>query len=396
MKKASILSESEKIRSRLVKIRRDIHRHPELGYEERRSAGLAAGILKGLGLEVKRGVAKTGLVGLLRGRQPGKTIAIRADMDALPVQEEKKTSYASRREGIMHSCGHDAHMAIALGAAMLLSAERHKLRGNVKFIFQPNEEIPPGGAKVMIEEGVLANPRVQAIVALHVNPSLQVGEIGIKAGPVMSSVDSLTITIKGQAAHAALPHLSVDAIAVAAQVIQGLQHLVSRQTDPLKGVVVSIGLIEGGRSLNIVADRVTLRGTVRTLDASLRDSLPGMIGEIVKGICKAMGARYKLDYDFGNPMVVNDEKISDLARGVGRDLVGADRVVDVEPSLMGEDFAYFLDRIPGCLIHLGVRNERRGIIYPLHHPRFDLDEDVLPLGAALFAETAMRYLSDSE
>ena len=394
MKKSGMLSQAEKIGPRLVKIRRDIHRHPELSYEETRTASLGKKFLEDLGLDVKTGIANTGVVGLLRGNCSGKTIAIRADMDALPISEQRESPYRSQTEGVMHACGHDAHVAMALGAAMLLARQKDRLQGNVKFILQPNEEVPPGCARLMIEQGVLSDPDVDAIIALHVDPVLPAGKIGIKAGPFMSSADSLDIVVRGKGGHGALPHLTVDAIVVAAHVIQGLQAIVSRKIDPLEGVVISIGMIEGGHALNIIADKVTMRGTVRTLNRTLRAKLPKMIEQVVKGITRGMGASYSLQYSFGNPVVVNDEGMTSLLKDVGQTIVGPRSVVDARPSLGGEDFAYYLQRVPGCLARLGVRNKKKGIIHPWHHPEFDIDEDVLPVGAALLAETALRYLSE--
>ncbi len=393
MSNSSILSEAEAIAPRLIEIRRDIHSHPELGYQEKRTAGIAQGMLEGLGLEVKTGFAGTGLTGVLRGKAGGKTIAIRADMDALPIQEENQTPYSSQTAGVMHACGHDAHVAIALGAAMLLARRKDRLGGNVKFILQPNEEVPPDGAKVMIEEGVLSDPDVDAVIALHVDPSIPVGRIGIRGGPVMSPADSLKITILGRGGHAAQPHLCVDAIAVASQVIQGLQTIISRRIDPLDGAVISIGMIEGGHGHNIVADKVTLTGTVRTLNPALRTEMAGMIEQLVKGITDSAAARYDMEYFFGAPMVVNDEKMTGLMKEASETIVGTDNVVDSEPRLAGEDFSYFQKAVPGCMVFLGVRNEVKGIVHPWHHRRFDIDEAALPIGSAVLAETAIRYLA---
>ena len=395
MGKGPILSAAQEIAPRLVEIRRDIHRHPELGYQEERTASLGKAILEELGLEVRTGLARTGVAGLLRGSPAGKTIAIRADMDALPIHEQTVTSYSSRRKGAMHACGHDAHVAMCLGAAMLLCRRQEELAGNVKFILQPNEEVPPGGAGAMIADGVLSDPEVHAIIALHVDPTIPVGKIGVRSGPVMSSVDSLKMVVKGRGGHAALPHLSVDAIVVAAQVIQGLQVLVSRQTDPVEGKVISIGTIEGGHGRNIVADKVTMTGTVRTLNPALRAELPTMIERAVRGITEGMNASYSLDYSFGNPMVVNEAGITGLLKAAGEAIMGPASIVDAKPTLGGEDFAYFLQRVPGSIARIGVRNEEKGIIHPWHHPQFDIDEDALPLGAAVLAETALRYLSGS-
>ena len=292
MSKGAILAEAESIKAELVNIRRDIHRHPEVGWHVERTASLGERVMQEHGLAVGKRVAGTGVAGLLRGGRRGKTIAIRTDMDALPIHEQRETSYSSRTEGVMHACGHDAHVAMAMGAAMLLARRKDRLKGNVKFILQPNEEVPPGGAHAMIEGGVLSNPKVHAIVALHVDPILPIGQVGIRAGTVMSSTDTLTITVAGRAAHAALPHLSIDAIATAARIIVGLQTIVSRQMDPMEPVVISIGTIEGGYSANVVADRVKMVGTVRTLSPAVRRELPGMIRRVVRNVAGSAGTSH--------------------------------------------------------------------------------------------------------
>ncbi len=393
MRKSAILAEAESIKAELVKIRRDIHRHPELGWRVERTAALGERVMQEHGLAVGKRVAGTGVVGLLRGSRRGKTIAIRTDMDALPIHEQRETSYSSRTEGVMHACGHDAHVAMAMGAAMLLARRKARLKGNVKFILQPNEEVPPGGAHAMIREGVLSNPRVHAIIALHVDPIFPIGQVGIRAGTVMSSTDTLTITVTGRAAHAALPHLSIDAIATAARIILGLQTIVSRQMNPMEPVVISIGTIEGGSSANVVADRVKMVGTVRTLSPAVRRGLPGMIRRVVRNIAGSAGATCRVQYVCGTPLVINDEGMCDLLRDAGSTILGVDNIVDIEPCLGAEDFAFFQELVPGCLVRLGVRNEKKGITHPWHHPEFDIDENALPLGAAVLAEAAVKFLS---
>ncbi|MBI5167510.1 MAG: amidohydrolase [candidate division NC10 bacterium] len=377
----------------LVRIRREIHQHPELGFEEHKTSALVADVLASLGLKVQRGVGGTGVVGLLDG-QEGRVIALRADMDALPIQEQSEKPYKSRIPGRMHACGHDANTAMVLGAAMVLAPLRERLSGSVKFIFQPCEEQGPGGAQAMIQASALEDPPVEAIIGIHTFPLLPAGVIGTRPGAVMAAVDNFRITILGEGGHGASPHLSRDAIVAAASAILSLQTVVSRRVNPLDPAVVSIGTIEGGSRPNIIADEVRMTGTVRTLDEGLRKEMPRLIKEVLQGVAQAHGVRYRLEYEEGYPVVRNDPAMARLCLEAAAEVLGSERAVTLEqPTMGGEDFAYYLERIPGCFLRMGIRDEEKGIIYPLHHPKFDIDEEVLSLGAATLAYTAVKILN---
>lgn len=382
----------EKIKDRIVELRRDFHMNPELGGEEVRTSGIVAEILEGLGLKVSRGVAGTGVVGLLEGGSGGRTVALRADMDALPLDDQKEVPYASRVAGKMHACGHDAHTAMLLGAAMVLSDIRDGLKGNVKFIFQPAEE-NIGGAKRMIEEGVLDNPKVDAIFALHVSPDLEVGQIGLKCGVANASSDEFKIIVEGKSSHGAYPQYGKDAIVIAAQVITALQAVVSRSIDPLQPGVLTIGTIKGGHQCNIVADRVELTGTVRTLNQRIKEEILTSIHQIVKHICLGMGGDCKVLVEPGYPLLVNDSSMVNLLKEAARKVVG-DNIVNIDLPRMGvEDFAYFLQEVPGVMWRLGTGNREKGIICTLHNPYFDIDEDALLVGTAVHVQTVLDFLA---
>ncbi|HHV73011.1 MAG TPA: amidohydrolase [Clostridia bacterium] len=389
-----IKQKAEELKPVLVELRRKIHAHPELGFEEEKTAALIAETLQKLEFEVQTGIAKTGVVGLLRGEKAGKTIAFRADMDALALQEENDKPYASLHPGKMHACGHDAHTTSLLGAAMILKELQNNLPGNIKFIFQPAEE-STGGAKPMIEEGVLANPQVDAIFAPHVWPDYPAGKITVQYGPTMAAPDYFEIEITGKSGHGALPHKSIDAIIVACQVVNSLQTIVSRKRDPLDPLVLSIGTIQGGSAFNVIADRVKMTGTVRTFNLETREKMPLLMEEIISGICKAFGADYKFKYEKYFPPTINDEKMTAIAEKSAAKIVGKENViVETKPSMGGEDFSFFLQEVPGSYIKIGINNPAKGIIYPLHHPKFDLDEDVLPITAALMAQIAWDFLQE--
>jgi len=385
-----ILHESKKLQPELVEVRRHIHRYPELGFEERETAGFICEKLSGLGLEIKEGVAGTGVVALLKTGNGRKTVALRADMDALPVDEQTDVPYKSVKPGIMHACGHDAHVAMLIGAANILSVLRKQLKVDVKFIFQPCEEKPRGGAEPMIEAGVLKNPDVRAIFGLHVNPYLPAGFVGLKEDTVMAAADEFSIEIIGKGGHGAAPHQAVDPILVASYVVQGLQAIVSRQVDPIEPVVVSVCSINGGRSFNVIADRVILSGTVRTLESSIQQQMPERLRKIVKGITEAFGADFNLDYRWGYPALKNDKNVLNMVRQAANGIIGKQRVLAVPgPSMGAEDFACFACQVPGAYFFLGVMPPA-GDIYPWHNPRFDIDESALSVGSALLAGCAFQ------
>jgi amidohydrolase len=377
-----------------VEQRRDFHRHPELGMQEERTSRIVAQHLERIGLDVKTGVGGTGVVGFLRGAQPGKTIAIRADMDALPIQDQKTVEYASRRAGVMHACGHDGHTAMLMAVASLLSDFRESLPGNVKFLFQPAEE-GPGGARPMIEAGALLDPKVDACIALHIYTDLPTGKIGIKYGTISAASDSIEIRVKGQGGHGAGPHQAVDAIPVAAHLIVALQTIVSREINPLEPAVVTVGTIRGGYRGNVIADEVLMTGTVRTLDQETRLGMPGRIERIIKGVTDAMRASYELNYSFGYPSVTNDSEMTSLIERTGQELLGQDKVEHIlAPTMGAEDFAYFAESVPSSFFRLGARNEAKGVVHPGHSARYDFDEDAMPVGVEVLSLAALNYLSE--
>ena len=378
----------------LVNIRRHLHENPERGFEEVATAQYIADYLAGLGLEVTSQVAKTGVVALLRGARPGKTVAIRADMDALPIQELNEVPYKSKHPGKMHACGHDAHVAAAIGAARILWELRDQINGNVKFIFQPAEEAP-GGAEPMIAAGVLENPAVDAIIGGHVWGSLESGIIEVMSGPTMASSDIIRLKIIGKGGHAAQPHTTIDPIVIASEIVGALQKLVSRQTDPFESVVISICSFHAGDVFNVIPHSAYLEGAVRTLNNELRQELPHKIEKIIRGITEPYGATYELDYYLGYPVTVNDPGVTETVRKAAVSVLGADKVrVAARASMGGEDYAYFLNKVPGTYIRIGTRNPEKGICQEMHHPRFDIDEAVLELTPVVYAQAAFDLLAE--
>jgi amidohydrolase len=375
----------------MVAVRRDLHRHPELGFRETRTAGIVAERLRALGLEVQTGVARTGVVGLLRGARPGRTLLVRADMDALPLPEEKESPYRSEVESVMHACGHDGHVAMALAAAAALAAMRDRLSGNVKFCFQPAEE-GPGGAKPMIEAGVLRDPPVDAAVGIHLWNDLEVGTLGVGAGPMMAAADEFDILIEGVGGHGAYPHESVDPVLVAAHVVTALQSIVSRNLSPLYPAVVSVGVIKAGYAFNIIPRTATLVGTLRSYRDDVRQTLARRVGEIASGVAGAFGARARYVYKEGYPPTVNDKAMSAFAAEQACGVFGASHVIEPEPSMGGEDMSYYLREVPGTFLFLGSRNPDQGFEAPHHSPFFDFDEAALPAGAETFTRIALAYL----
>ena len=378
----------------LVNIRRHLHENPELGFEEVATAQYIADYLAGLGLEVTSQVAKTGVVALLRGARPGKTVAIRADMDALPIQELNEVPYKSKHPGKMHACGHDAHVAAAIGAARILWELRDQINGNVKFIFQPAEEAP-GGAEPMIAAGVLENPTVDAIIGGHVWGGLESGIIEVMSGPTMASSDIIRLKIIGKGGHAAQPHTTIDPIVIASEIVGALQKLVSRQTDPFESVVISICSFHAGDVFNVIPHSAYLEGAVRTLNNELRQELPQKIEKIIRGITEPYGATYELDYYLGYPVTVNDPGVTETVRRAAISVLGGDKVrVAARASMGGEDYAYFLNKVPGTYIRIGTRNPEKGICQEMHHPRFDIDEAVLELTPVVYAQAAFDLLAE--
>ena len=362
-----------------IALRREIHRHPELGFEEVRTAALVERELDALGIEHRR-VATTGVIGVIRGALPGRTAALRADMDALPIDEDSGEACASEVPGKMHACGHDAHTAMLLGAARELAARRDTLQGNVVLLFQPAEE-GPGGAEPMIAAGALDDPHVDAVTMLHVDPRLPTGSIGITPGPVNAAADELHVTIRGSGGHGGYPHKAVDAIPAAAATVLALQNIAARETDPLASIVVTIGTISGGYRNNVIADRVTMTGTIRTYDPAVRNGVETRVRRIVDGVAAAYAASADVNVVYGYPPVVNNAALAAALTAYVRERNGTP--VEVLPPTMGaEDFAYFVERVPGVVVRLGIYNESLGSVHSGHSPQFRLDEAAIPTGIA--------------
>lgn len=388
-----ILKGVESLRDTIIGFRREIHHNPELSGAESKTAAFVAGVLEQSGIEIRRNVGGHGVVGFLSGGSEGPTIALRADMDALPINDRKAVEYASTVPGVMHACGHDVHTAVLMGTALVLGSLRAGLKGNVRFVFQPSEERSVTGARLMLKEGVLEDPVPAAAVALHCFPEMETGTIGHKHGIMTASSDSFRILVKGISGHASRPHQTVDAVLLAALVINAIHHIVSRRTDPLHHAVISIGVIKGGMAPNIIADEVEMDGTVRTLDPGARKKIRALIEETIKGVTQGMGGAYELDYRFGTSSVMNDRKVDALVAAAARDILGERNVIEMEDPLMGaEDFAYFLEKVPGTLFRLGTGNRKKGITAHLHHPDFDVDEEAVVIGAKIMSWIAARFL----
>lgn len=377
------------LKDQIIQTRRDLHRIPETAYTEKKTSAYVIDCLKSLPLEVQTGIAEYGVVGLLETGRSGPTVMIRADMDALPLKEETGLEFASTHDGVMHACGHDGHMAMALGAAAVLSAIKDQLRGNVKFVFQPAEE-GPGGAKPMIEAGVMENPKVDYAIGCHLWFEIPEGTIGVKDGPFMAAMDNFEIKILGRGGHGAMPHVCVDALEVGTQVVSALQRIVSRQMNPLEPSVVTVGSFHAGTAFNIIPGEATMSGTTRTFNRDIWQSWEERIETIVRGVCRSMGAEFELKYTRGYPPTVNDKTVGNLVRGCAQKVVGAEKVIEPDPSMGGEDMAYFLEKAKGCYFALGVGQKGAA---PIHNPRFDFNEDVLLLGVETFCRVAVDLLT---
>jgi amidohydrolase len=380
----------------LVELRRHFHLHPELSFEEHETAAAIAAHLRQADLEVTEGVGGTGVVGLLRGTasraEPERTLLVRADIDALPVTEANAVEYASQAPGKMHACGHDSHIAIALTLADVLAGLRDRLRGNVKFAFQPAEE-QIGGAAPMIEAGVMHDPDVTAVIGLHIWSPTHVGDVVVQAGPFFASADEVYLKVRGRGGHGAMPHLNVDPVVAAAQIVVALQTLVSREVSPFQPAVVTFGSIHGGTAFNIVADEVELRGTVRTYDPAVREHLLRRIGEVAEGMAVALRASVEYEVRRGAPACVNDPDVTALVRRAAEATVGAEYIpAGDQRQSVSDDMSLFLNAAPGCYFLVGCGNPDRGITAPHHSPRFDLDEAALPIGVEVMARAALDYL----
>ena len=380
------------IKNEIIKLRRDFHQYPELAFAEKRTSEKITNYLKRLDLEVKTGVAGTGVVGSLSGQGRGKTLLLRADMDALPINEKNRIAYKSKNEGVMHACGHDGHMAILLAVAKILTAHQKDFKGNIKFVFQPGEE-GYGGAKIMIKEGVLKKPKVNAALGLHISSLLPTGMIGLRVGTTMASMDDFSVRIHGRGGHAAIPDSGVDAILMSAQAITTLQSIITKEVSPVQPAVLHVGLIKGGDAFNVIADFAEFHGTVRTFDETLQKSMPDRIDRILKGVTQALRGSHELDYKFGYPPVVNDRGMSILVKQEAENVLGQGMVLEMPATMTSDDMAYFQREVPGCYFFLGAGNKKKNIDQPNHNSRFNIDEDALPLGVEVMVRSAMAYLT---
>ena len=392
-----IAREAEELKPQLSAWRRDFHMHPELSNREKRTARVIAESLGAMGLdEIKTDVAHHGIVALLKGAKPGPVVAVRADMDALPIQETINVPYKSQNPGVKHACGHDVHMAVELGVAEILSKMRDRIPGTIKFIFQPAEEGPPegeeGGAPLMVKEGALDNPRPQAIFGLHTNPALEVGQIGYASGPAMASGDRFRVVVHGKKAHGAMPHLGIDPVLVAAHCVLALQSIPSRRINALEPVVISVGSIHGGNRFNIIADEVEMQGTVRTLDEDVHRRVQELMRQTIEGVTSAYGATFELNFQESSAVTYNDPKLVEETLPTLRRVVGDANVVSLKPFMASEDFSYFQKVVPGFYYFLGVGNKAKGITAGWHTPEFDVDEDSLVVGVKVMSNVLLDYL----
>jgi len=392
-----IREKAREFESEIISVRRAIHENPELAHEEYETAALIAESLEKHGIEVARGVGGTGVVGRVQPELQGKkTVAIRGDMDALSIQEETGLKFASKNPGKMHACGHDANSAMAFGAGLILNSKevRESLNGNVRLLFQPAEESPPGGALGMIKDGALSNPEVGAIIGSHTYNEANLGEIVFREGAMLASADNFELTILGRAAHGAMPHQGRDAIVASAEVILGYQRIVSRQVAPTEPAVITIGTISGGDRTNVIASNVKMAGTVRTLDMNIQQTIEKAMHETADGITKSAGLSYELDYQKGYPTLMIDPGLKKLVQKAIAEFDGDCRFVEMPvPMMGGEDFAYYTHKIPGVFMFLGVVSDKNPK-YPMHHPKYNIDERVLAIGASTLAYAAARILAE--
>lgn len=381
---------AEKYAPDVIAIRRHLHAHPELSYQEHATSQFVQEKLRELDIDFEV-MATTGMRAILKGKNPDKrVIALRADMDALPIQEENDTDYKSRNPGVMHACGHDVHTSILLGAARILQELKEEWEGTIVLLFQPGEERNPGGASYMIRDGALENPRPQGIFGLHVHPGLDVGKLSFRKGRVMASADELYMTIRSKGGHAAAPHLTADTILIASQLIVSLQQIISRNNNPTSPSVLSICSIQGGHTTNVIPSEVKLMGTFRAMDEVWRKKAHELIRKQATGIVEAMGAELDLHIDIGYPTVDNDPELTENAWRLADEYMGKEHVLETEMRMGAEDFGYYTQQIPGCFYRLGVRNEEKGIIHNVHTPRFDIDESAIATGMGMMAWLGME------
>ncbi len=374
-----------------VQTRRDFHMHPEIAFEEERTSSIIAEKLEALGLSVRRGVGQTGVVAVLDSGKPGKTVLMRADIDALPIHEENETAYRSLHPGKMHACGHDGHAAVLLSAAKILSERKDELAGKLVFVFQPAEEVV-GGAKAMLEDGALDGLRPDHSIGLHLSSTHPTGLVAVRTGPSMAASDAFRIVIHGRGGHAARPQDAIDPILIAANLITTLQSLVSREADPVDQAVVSITSVQAGSAYNIIPEELELKGTLRTFLAPTREHLKNRLEEVTHGVAQTLRGQAALEWLHGSPAVVNDAELTERFREVARAVVGAERLSDAPQIMGGDDMALWLEAAPGSYFFVGAANPDKGSDFPHHHPRFDLDEDALPVAVELLTKGALEYL----
>jgi amidohydrolase len=391
MPSPELLEAARRLKPQLVEDRRAIHQNPELAYQEVKTSARVAERLTALGIEHRTGIAETGVIGIIEGSRPGRTVILRGDMDALPILEETPVPFASQNPGVMHACGHDSHTAMLLGAAQLLNERRDQLAGTVKLMFQPAEE-GGGGAKRMLDEGLLEAPAVDAAFMIHVHPELPVGKVGFRSGPSMAGMCRFEIEVKGRGGHAARPHAAVDPVVISAHVVTALQTLVSRELDPTAMGLITLGSITSGTAANIIPDTALIKGTIRAHDKKVMEQLRARVAELASGVAAAMRAEADVRYGMAYPPLASDDAMTELAAGAARQLLGGENVEEVPITMGSEDFAYVLEKVPGSVVRLGVRQESWERALPVHTATFDIDEDALPIGAATMASIAIAYL----
>lgn len=380
------------MKGEVISWRRYLHQHPELSFEEEKTAQFVYDTLASFGtLELSR-PTKTSVMARLIGAQPGKTLAIRADMDALPIQEENTFDFASKNPGVMHACGHDGHTAMLLGTAKILSSLKEEIKGEVRFLFQHAEELYPGGAEEMVQAGVMNG--VDFVIGAHLWEPIELGKVGVVYGAMMAAPDTFWITVKGQGGHAAMPHQTVDSIAIAAQIVTNLQHIVSRNTDPLDQLVISVTQFIGGTTNNVIPGSVEMCGTARCFEQNLRESIPRKMERVIKGITAAHEAEYEFTYEFGYRPVINDEEAAKVIEETVREVFGEEALDYTRPNMSGEDFSAFQQMAPGAFFFVGAGNPKKGIVFPHHHARFTIDEDALEIGIKTFIHATFKFLQE--
>lgn len=388
-----IKQQVQSLEPELIALRRDFHQHPELGFAEFRTSGIVENYLRDLGLEVTK-VAGTGVVALLKGSHPGKTVMLRADLDAIPQTEQVDVAFKSCNPGVMHGCGHDGHTAMLLVAARILTGYKDQIHGNVKFVFQPNEE--EAGALDMIHEGVLEDPKVDAAFGIHLWTPIPSGRVGLAEGPVMGALEEFELVIKGKAGHTGSPHTAIDPIIAATTIVQNIQTLQTRETDPLSPIAIMVGKFHGGSGRNIIAESVEIGGTIRFLfkdEEREKKELLAKFQRMIRGLCEAMNAEYELRFIPSNPALQNAASLVGFIRQAAIETYGRDDIFDEHRNMAGEDFAEFSQRVPSLFYFIGNGNEAKGTTYPHHHPLFQLDEDTLKYGVEMHVRSALEYLA---